>query len=296
MTSKISDEFSKMLEDPHTEDIVLSPAGVSVFKKGTWLGPFLLPESERAQLYALAQHIAEEAHIQLGLTQPTADSFLALTPHLKYRAHVAIPPLLESGPEITLRRLPNLESYSLDDFQIQDWQREEILKAVLDKKSILISGATGCGKTSFLTALMRSIPQNQRCLILEDSPELPLPNPLSSKLLCRQDRFGHRLGAHWSLKDLVFESLRMRPDRLIVGECRSDEAQALSQALRTGHRGVWATLHGGNCEEALKRFSELSSKTLSECRELWDCQVHLGFHSSGHRCVSEVRNNRGDTL
>jgi len=289
MTSPISEEFLAMLEDPSTEDIVLSPSGVSVFRDNRWQGPFSLPESEKANLYCLAQHIAEEAHIQLGLTQPTADSFLSLRPDLKFRAHVAMPPLLERGPEITLRRLPNLESYSLSHFAITDEETEKLVAAVNNKKSILVSGSTGAGKTSFLTALMRHIPTQERCLILEDSPELPIPNSLSSKLLCRQDRFGHRQGAHWSLQDLVFESLRMRPDRLIVGECRSIEAKALAEALLTGHRAVWATLHGGSCEEALKRFSELSSKTKEESQQLWDLQIQLGRNSKGKRCILEMR-------
>lgn len=289
MTSLISEAFLEMLEDPQVEDIVLSPLGVSVFKLNQWEGPKPLPESEKAQLYFLAHQIAEQSQIQLGLTQPTADAFLILRPNLKFRAHVAISPLLESGPEITLRRLPNLESFSLNDFRMDKVDSQHLESAVKNRESILISGSTGAGKSSFVTALMKFISKNERCLILEDSPELPLPNTLSSKLLCRQDRFGFREGAQWTLRDLVFESLRMRPDRLIIGESRSHEAQALSEALLTGHRGVWTTIHGGSCEEALKRFSQLSQKTIQETHELWDWIIQLGRDSNGHRCVKKIQ-------
>lgn len=158
---------------------------------------------------------------------------------------------------------------------------------------MLIAGATGSGKTSLLTALLRQIPAQERVLILEDSPEIPVPNALSNKLLSRCDRFGFREGATWDLSHLVFESLRMRPDRLVLGECRGPEAQAIQRALMTGHGGVLTTLHAGSCAQALQRFQELvaaadSTPSAPPVIPLWDVVVHMETRPNGERHITEI--------
>jgi len=285
--SKAGDPLEDLLARTSVEDIVLSPRGLSYFENFTWIGPYPSVDTEPKQLWHLANKIAEEARLQLGLTQPSVDSFLQISDKLSLRAHVVVSPLVLEGPEITLRRLPSLDRLSLDDFQINTFQKEILLESVARGHSILISGSTGAGKTSFLTALLKLIPRQQRIVLLEDSPEIPVPHPLCSKLLCRNDRFGFREGAAWSLEDLVFESLRMRPDRIIVGECRSREAVAIRQALQTGHRGTWCTIHGSSCAEALKRFDILSD-THTANERVWDLVVQLGRNSEGRRAVLEL--------
>jgi pilus assembly protein CpaF len=139
---------------------------------------------------------------------------------------------------------------------------------------------------------MNEIPAKDRVVILEDSPELPIPNELSSKLLARSDRFGFREGAEWDLCHLVFECLRMRPDRMIIGECRGPEARAIHQALMTGHKGVMTTLHAGSCSEALHRFEELVLNSLKgpilPSKKLWDLILHIKIQKNGSRKVEEV--------
>jgi pilus assembly protein CpaF len=228
--------------------------------------------------------------------QPTVDSILIFGEKLKFRAHVAVFPLVETGPEITLRRLPTLERFQMSDFFISENQKNILLNAVQQKKSILVAGSTGCGKTSFLTALMKSLNSTERILVLEDSPELPVPNSLSSKLLCRTDRFGFREGASWSLEDLVFESLRMRPDRLIIGECRSTEARAIAQALLTGHRGLWTSIHAGSTQEALERFSDLALLEVNKTQRLWDYCIQLKQGPQGERKLEQILTSQGEIL
>jgi pilus assembly protein CpaF len=198
------------------------------------------------------------------------------------------------GTEITLRRIRAPKSYKIENFLSDTNSLKKLLEFLLSKKSILIAGSTGAGKSSFLTALMNQIPANERVIILEDSPELPIPNELSSKLLARSDRFGFREGAEWDLCHLVFECLRMRPDRMIIGECRGPEARALHQALMTGHKGVMTTIHAGSCTEALQRFEQLiqnSSKTDSSnfscSKKLWDLVLHLKTKDDGERKIEE---------
>jgi pilus assembly protein CpaF len=285
--------LEELLARESVEDIVLSPEGLSFYENFAWQGPLVCEDCEPKQLWKLANSIAEEAHLQLGLTQPSVDSFLRLSEELCLRAHVVVAPLSLRGPEITLRRLPSLERFSLEDFAMDEKQRACLERAVARGLSILVAGGTGSGKTSFLTALLRRIPRNQRVLVLEDSPELPLPSRLSSKLLCRNDRFGFREGAAWTLEDLVFESLRMRPDRIVVGECRSREAAAIRQALQTGHRGTWSTIHAATPQEALRRFDSLCQDRVLSLERVWDLVVQLGVNAEGRRAVLAL-DLRGD--
>lgn len=271
------------------EDIVLSPRGLACFEKGEWHGPWESEDASGNALQLLARHVAELAGVTLGLTQPSVDAFLNAEGYV-FRAHAVIPPLVLEGPEITLRRVPSQGRFTLDHFKITPEARGALEAALRDGGSILVAGATGSGKTSLLTALLGLLRPCERVLILEDSPELPLPTPLSSKLLARCDRFGFRSGATWDLSQCVFESLRMRPDRLVLGECRGPEAKAIATALSTGHRGILATIHAGSCAEAIERFASLAHRTdmPTAPKPHWDFVVHMRCHERGEREVCEV--------
>jgi pilus assembly protein CpaF len=288
--------LEELLERRDVEDIVLSPAGISCFAQGSWTGPEKWEGGGPAELQTLARHIAEQACSTLGLTQPSVDAFLHLA-HQTFRAHVVIPPMVLSGPEITLRRLPVNGARGLVDFCDSDRDRARLSKAVREGASFLISGSTGSGKTSLLTALLNLLPESTRTLILEDSPEIPVPNPLSSKLVARTNRFGFRSGAAWDLSHLVYESLRMRPDRLILGECRGPEALAIARALQTGHAGMMTTLHAGSTTQALERFQELATaasgeKMAPDYRPLWNFVVQIDQAADGSRRIQEILEQR----
>src|SRR5690606_28842673 len=127
--------------------------------------------------------------------------------------------------------------------------------AIKERKNFLVVGATGTGKTTFLNCCLSLISQNERIIIIEDTPELLVPNSLSSKLLTRKDSQG--LLTPIELTDLIKESLRMRPDRLVLGEVRGPEAKDLLLALSTGHEGSIGTLHAVSAQEALIRLEML---------------------------------------
>ncbi len=281
----------ELLENEAVEDIVLGPSGLSFFRDGAWQGPFESIDSSPAALLNLSRQIAEQSAMTLGLTQPTVDAYLDYKENF-FRAHVAIAPLVIKGPQITLRRLPQIHRLQLQDFCSDPTIIARLENAVIQGKSILVAGSTGSGKTSLLTALMSLLKENIRVLILEDSPELPLPNGLSTKLLCRINRFGFRSGAFWDLSHLVFESLRMRPDRLILGECRGPEALAIASALQTGHEGIMTTLHAGSCQQALDRFQALAQKqsgdSIQDYKTLWNTVVFIEQDASGHRAIKEI--------
>lgn len=252
----LSPSLEELLQDSSVEDIILRSTDFYAYRKGQWMGPHSNPHCKE-QARELLTQVAEQAGLQLSLTQPSADAYLNLEPYGIFRAHAVISPMSVYSFEITLRRLPKLKSFSLESFGIPTQLKDFLIASVRDGKSILIAGATGSGKTSFISALFSLFEPSSRVLILEDSPELPLPTLASSKLLARNNRYGHRLGAQWSLEDLVYESLRMRPDRIILGECRGTEARAVAQALKTGHQGVMTTIHAGSSLNALMRFAEL---------------------------------------
>lgn len=283
------------LEKDEIEDIFLSSRGIFYFEKNSWQGPFQDPICEEKNLFILSRKIADRANITLGLTQPSADSYVDFQDQHFFRAHVVISPMSLRGTEITLRRISAPKNFSLHNFLDNEISLNKLSESLQSKKSILIAGSTGAGKSSLLTALMSRIPTHERVVILEDSPELPIPNELSSKLLARSDRFGFREGAEWDLCHLVFECLRMRPDRMIIGECRGPEARAIHQALMTGHKGVMTTIHAGSCAEALERFDELvqnSSKTKLPCsKKLWDLILYLRMNNDGERGIEEFHEN-----
>jgi pilus assembly protein CpaF len=285
MKSDVS-ELLALMARPEVEDIVLKPSGLAYFAAGSWHGPKESRDCSPEALDRLARHVAEVASLQLGPTQPSADAFLRSPDGQIFRAHAAVPPLLLEGPEISLRRLPALGRFCLEDFKGDLQARTQLRARFHAGASVLVAGTTGSGKTSFVSALLGELPASRRVLILEDSPELPLPNSLSSKLLARVDRFGHRAGATWELSDLVYESLRMRPDRLVIGECRGREAEALVHARQSGHAGLISTLHAASPGEALARFASLSGCLHPE--RIWDLVVQLHQEADGGRRVLEV--------
>lgn len=284
--------LQKLLSDESIEDILLSPHGLSYFSNGRWQGPSADQSCEAKNLISLARRIADKSQLNLGLTQPSVDSFVDFQGEHLFRAHVVISPMVLKGPEITLRRIPKSRRFNLESFSSNASILHQLRTAISSGHSLLIAGSTGAGKSSLLSACLQEIPRQDRVLILEDSPELPLPNELSAKLLSRNDRFGYREGAEWNLCHLVYESLRMRPSRIVVGECRGYEARAIAQALLTGHQGLWTTLHAGSCEQALERFDELikSEKSLEHfhSQKYWDLIVHVHCDDRGKRQIGEL--------
>jgi len=172
------------------------------------------------------------------------------------RVHVIGPPLTAVGPCITIRRFPR--RYTLKQLAqagtMDVSAHNYLVNCILQKKSMLISGGTGSGKTTLLNALSTLISPNERVVAIEDSAELQLSQPNHVKLMTKP-RSPSMSGV--TLRELVIEALRMRPDRIIVGECRGVEALDLLQAMATGHAGSMTTLHARHSREALHRLETL---------------------------------------
>lgn len=159
---------------------------------------------------------------------------------------------------ICLRRHPQ-EHWTLSKLLDLDWcgdyQMEQVQAAISNKENVLVVGATGSGKTSFINSCLDFMDIDERCVILEDADELISPNPLSVKMLSRVDSEGQLETV--DLSELVKQSLRMRPDRLILGEVRGSEAKDLLMAMATGHKGSIASLHADSGKEAILRLEML---------------------------------------
>ena len=174
------------------------------------------------------------------------------------RVNAIINPLSLSGPTLTIRKFAQIP-FTIDDLIERGTITEAVagfLRAcVLGRKNIIISGGTGSGKTTTLNVLSSFIPQNERIITIEDSAELQLAQEHLCRLETRPPNIEGK-GAY-TIRDLVKNALRMRPDRLIVGECRGPEALDMLQAMNTGHDGSLTTIHANNPADTLMRLETM---------------------------------------
>ncbi len=233
-----------------------------------------------------------------------------------HRLHAIFPPLSQQGILVSLRRLPWASRHLFAQAEkrtpvaFERWKDskglELIISAVQRGDCILISGSTGSGKTTLASDLLEFAPPDQRIVALEDTPELAPIHPHFLSLVSRNanaDGFGEV-----TLRTLLKQALRMRPDRIVLGECRGAEVLDLLQALNTGHTGAIATLHANSPRDALRRVELLSmlagqaSIPLGAIRELlchgvqWVVQVK---RQAQRRSISEIwrlEGKEGDTL
>ena len=174
------------------------------------------------------------------------------------RVNAIIPPLAIKGPTITIRKFPEkrLAAKDLVLFESLSEDMADFLEiCVKHKKNVIISGGTGSGKTTLLNVLSNFIPNGERVITIEDAAELKLNH---DHLISLESRPSNAEGkGAVSIRDLVKNSLRMRPDRIVVGECRSAEALDMLQAMNTGHEGSLTTLHANTPRDALSRLETM---------------------------------------
>ena len=174
------------------------------------------------------------------------------------RVNAIIPPIALKGPALTIRKFARraLTVQDLIGFNAISPDMAEFMRlAVLHRKNIIISGGTGSGKTTLLNVLSNFIPDGERIITIEDAAELRLAH---SHLISLESRPANAEGrGHIAIRDLVKNALRMRPDRIVVGECRGGEALDMLQAMNTGHEGSLTTLHANSPRDALARLETL---------------------------------------
>lgn len=294
-----------LFEDPAVTDFCFSAKSLAV-DRGEGLrivDDFRFPEEE---LRKWTLHQISRVGKAFDAKSPFVDLVLpGSTPEAhRHRMHAIFPPLSPDGILVSMRKLPKPRAGE------KAWEKSpfypKLRRIVRSHETILISGSTGSGKTRLMNELLSEIDGDERILALEDTPELAPPHPQFFPLVSRvanADGFGEV-----TLRTLLKQTLRMRPDRIVLGEIRGNEVLDLLQALNTGHRGTLATLHANSPREALKRIEVLcllaagASIPVSALRELlagglrWIVQVERAPEGRRVSELVEIAGREGDTI
>ena len=241
-------------DDSITEVMINGPEKIFIEKKGRLTRLDKKFESQR-KLEDVIQRIVGLAGREVNQANPICDTRLPDGS----RVNVVLPPIALCGPTITIRKfskepmtINKLIEYGSITQEIAD-KLELLVKA---KYNIFISGGTGSGKTTFLNALSNFIPKDERIITIENSAELQIAG--IDNLVSLETRNANASGAgQITIRDLIKSSLRMRPERIIVGECRGGEALDMLQAMNTGHDGSLSTGHANSTEDMLSRLETM---------------------------------------
>ncbi|WP_345470404.1 TadA family conjugal transfer-associated ATPase [Glutamicibacter ectropisis] len=250
--------------------------------RGLELMEFKFASAERVR--ELAVHLATLAGRRLDAASPFMDMSLK-----NYRVHAVLPPIATQGPLISIRvkHTSRLNLEEVLQFSLPFWNR--LLHAVIQKQmNFLVTGGTGSGKTTLLQAMLAQSDPQQRLVVVEDSQELQINHPHSVSLQTRSANV--EAAGLVQLKDLVIQALRMRPDRLIVGECRGEEIRDFLAAMNTGHQGAAGTLHANNPASVPARLAALGAlagwsvqATSLQASSALDLVIHMSRGEHGKR-------------
>jgi pilus assembly protein CpaF len=294
-----------LMQDPEVSDILVNTARqVYVERLGKLeLTPVIFRDD--AHLLRIIDRIVSRVGRRIDESSPMVDARLPDGS----RVNAIIPPLALDGPLLSIRRFGRKPLHMEDLVRLGSLSEEmaSVLNAMVRARlNVLISGGTGSGKTTLLNCLSSFIPDSERIITIEDSAELQLQQPHVARLETRPPNVERE--GEVTQRDLVRNSLRMRPDRIIVGEVRSAEALDMLQAMNTGHDGSISTIHANSARDSLNRLEmmiqmagfELPIKAMRQQISLaLDIIVQTSRMSDGTRKVinvSEVVGMEGDTI
>jgi pilus assembly protein CpaF len=283
-----------LLADPAVDEVMVNgPGEVYVERHGRIRATGVRFESE-AELTHTIERILAPLGRRVDEASPLCDARLADGS----RVNVVIPPLSLSGPCLTIRRFRR-EGFSLDDLvrlgTLSGDEAALLARCVAARASILVSGGTGSGKTTTLNALSGAIPDGERIVTIEDAAELRLRQDHVVRLESRPPSLEGR--GEVTIRALVRNALRMRPDRIVVGEVRGGEALDLLQALNTGHEGSLSTVHANSPRDALARLETLAlmsdvglphAVVADQVARAIELVVHQARRSDGSRVVEAI--------
>ncbi len=293
-----------LAEESVSEIMVNGPKKVFVERNGKLQRTNITFESNE-HLMRIIERIVAPLGRRIDESSPTVDARL----EDGSRVNAVIPPISLQGPILTIRKFftDPLTVEDLIRFGTVSEELMEFLKAcVVAATNVVISGGTGTGKTTFLNILSNYIPQDERIITIENAAELQIRAEHVVTLESRPPNVEGR--GEISIRDLVINSLRMRPDRIVVGECRGPEALDMLQAMNTGHEGSMTTLHANNTRDALSRLEtmvlmagmELPHRAIREqVASAIDLIVQLSRFRDGSRrviSITEVQGMEGDVI
>jgi pilus assembly protein CpaF len=239
-----------LMDDDVAEVMINGPQQIYVERKGK-LAPVTARFANEQSLQAAVMNVARSVGRFFDKDNPRLDARLPDGS----RVHAVMPPLSRAGTIVAIRkfRREKLTIQQLVNFGSISKEGAQLLDVIVKLgKNLIVSGATSSGKTSVLNVLSGLIPENERILVLEDASELQLQQPHK---VCFETRKADEYGkGEVTIRDLLHSALRLRPDRIVVGEIRSGEALDLLQAMNTGHEGSMSTIHANNARDSLLRM------------------------------------------
>ncbi len=287
------DILQELVDDPEVTEIMVNGKDhIFVERRGAirrWEQGF----DQTEQLEDMIQQIVSRINRSVNVANPIADARLADGS----RVHVVLPPVALDGPVVTIRKFPEpITAGKLILLGSLTEEAAEFLERLVKAGyNLFISGGTGSGKTSFLNAMSGFIPETERVITIEDSAELQIRQIPNLVRLETRNANGEGEGAI-EISDLIRASLRMRPDRIIVGEVRGKECLDMLQALNTGHAGSLSTGHGNSPRDMLSRLETMTlmgadlplAAVRSQIASAIDILVHLGRLRDRSRKVLEI--------
>lgn len=247
------DILQELVDDPAITEIMVNGPEEVFVETGGKIGRWDKSFESKTQLLDLIQQIVGRVNRIVNTSTPMVSARLPDDS----RVHVVLEPIALNGPILTIRKFPEPMTMKrlLDYGSISEEAAELLEKLTAARYNIFVSGGTGAGKTSFLNALSEFIPRDERVITIEDSAELNLSHIENLVRMETREANAEGEGAI-GIGDLIRESLRMRPDRIVVGEVRGKEALDMLQALNTGHGG-FSTGHGNSVKDMMSRLETM---------------------------------------
>ncbi len=288
------DVIQPLLDDSSITEIMINAHDQIFIERHGVMEELNLRFESRQKLEDIIQSIVSKVNRVVNEASPIVDARLPDGS----RVNVVLPPIALKGPTMTIRKFPE-KPFTIDKLIANNTLTDEaaafLEKLVRGKYNIFISGGTGSGKTTFLNVLSNFIPSNERIITIEDSAELQLRK--IRNLVSLETRNANTEGkGEITIRDLIKTSLRMRPDRIIVGEVRGPEALDMLQAMNTGHDGSMSTGHANTTRDMLSRLETmvLSGASLpvevirKQIASAIDIVIHLGRLRDASRKVLEI--------
>ncbi|MBO4408106.1 MAG: CpaF family protein [Clostridiales bacterium] len=288
------DVIEPLMEDPQVTEIMVNGPDNIFYEKGGKLYRSDIRFKDRDTLITIISSFFANRNRPLNIANPIADLRLPDGS----RANAVLPPIAPDGPILTIRKFTGI-SHDIVTLIRQGFISEEaarfLSECVKNRKTVFLCGGTGSGKTTFLNTLSSFIPEDERVVTIEDSAELNLQN-IRNLVRMEARLAGPDGNGEVSIGAMIRASLRMRPDRIIVGEVRGTESADMMHALNTGHPGSMCTGHANSCLEMLDRLTGMVmagsnlpyEAIVSQISMGIDIVIHITRSKNGKRYVDEI--------
>jgi pilus assembly protein CpaF len=301
-------ELEAPLECDHISEVMINPGGAVFIERDGVLEAYRPEERlEAGVVHQACLRMAREGGKDLSEAQTLVEVKLkSLDGDGTVRVAISGPPVSVGGTAVSIRK-HIARRFTLDDLCSRQFLKDDeaamLKNLVQSRQSILIAGATGSGKTTLLNAVAEHIPERERIVVIEDVAEIRIDRPNVLQLEARRPGDREDLPPV-TTDELVRHALRCRPDRLIVGEVRGDEAWSLLQALNTGHAGSLSTIHADSAGDAIDRLTDLTlqaglrlplNRITRAVHRAFAAVVYVVRDEMGKRYVTEILNLRRNT-